>query len=252
MVRAGRGGVAALWVALVCSGCATIRERRIVQVESATRVEGAVHHDPAKDQVAVRAKIEGDDALVAVGVEPTCTVEATDFRHLRVRYERTPEGLFNAELTTFIIAAAVFGVSAGVAASEQGPCAPRKSDDDSACANQILPATIAIASAGAGLVSGGMTGIDLLRSIDSTTTEDDQVVADPRALPCPDAVSRIPGRISILLPDGTERSATPSPDGSVTRIPLGDIRSQFPDGFTARIAVDGRVVGKLRYETAPP
>jgi hypothetical protein len=244
-------GFARLLAACLSPGllaCATMRESVETQVLSSHEDRGAARHDPASDRIEVQAKLDGAIARVAVRIEPVCTTTAIEYRSVEVTRHRTPEGLFTAELVTFLVSAGVTGVATVFAVTSDK--SESECTAEPACnPGQLTAATIAIISGMVAAVSGIMVGVDLLRSIPSTEKKTEVLPPRAQAAPCAASVSARPHRVALLFADGTESAVLLAEGNGVAEVPIPeDLQARFPDGISARIAVDGRVVGRLGVE----
>jgi hypothetical protein len=219
-------------------------------VLSSREERAPVRHDVAADRIEMRARVNGDMARITVRVEPVCTTMVTEYRHVEVRHERTPGGLFTAELATFVVAAGVSGVSAVVLATTESKCT---GEPDCIDGGRLGLVTLAETSAAVAAVSGVMVGIDLLRTLPSTTEKSEVLSPQAQEAPCPLPVPAGPHRITLLFADGTGRSVVLAAGEGVVQIPLPDgLRTRFPGGVSARVVVDGRVVGRLHVKGTAP
>lgn len=225
-------------------GCATMRESVDVRVLSSEEERSPIRHDAANDRIEAQAKAEGDMVLVAVRVEPVCTTTVTERRHVEITRRRTPEGLFMAEVVTFIASAGVAGITFGVDAAVHDECP--SSEPDCIDGGKLVGASVAIVSTTVAAISGIMIGIDLLRSLPSSTDFVQTVPPQVRQAPCTAPATAGSHSVSLLFADGTKGTAVLAPGDQVVRIPLPEgLRARFPDGLSVRIVVDGKVVGKV-------
>ena len=221
-----------------------MRESVDVRILSSEEERSPVRHDAVRDRIEAQAKVEGDVVLVALRVEPVCTTTVIERRHVEITRRRTPEGLFMAEVVTAVVSAGVAGISFGINAAVPDHCT--SSEPDCIDSGRLVRASIGIVSTTVAAISGIMVGIDLLRSLPSSTDVVQTVPPNVRQASCVAPVPAASHRVSLLFADGTAGTAVLAPDDQVVRIPLPEgLRARFPDGLSARIVVDGKVVGKV-------